>query len=220
MGRLKIPLKAYERLSEVLESLSFIPPDRIRLDPKPGTATEKDVIRAEGRYNCLCELYDGTLVEKPMGFYESRLAFVLCGILDAFLKEHDLGIALAPDGMIRVETDQVRMPDVSYFSWDHFPNRVLPAGAILDAVPDLAVEILSASNTPAEMDRKRQEYFGGGCRLVWEVDPDKKTVRVYTAVEESMLVDENGTLDGGEVLPGFTLSVAEWFARAGKRAKE
>ena len=107
---------------------------------------------------------------------------------------------------------------MAFYSWRLFPDRVLPAGQILEVVPDLAVEILSPSNTKAEMARKRKEYFLGDCKLVWEIDPIKKTVRDYTAPDESRLVRERGTLDGGKVLPGFTLPVAQLFARAGKRS--
>src|SRR5207253_7265409 len=127
-------------------------------------------IRAEARYHRLCELVDGTLVEKPMDFYESRLAGLLFHFLENYLELHDLGIVLGESGMTRVEPGQVRMPDVAFYLWDHFANRRLPRGAILGVVPDLAIEVLSPSNTRAEMGRKRREYFLGGCRLVWEVD--------------------------------------------------
>src|SRR5205085_5123124 len=140
--------------------------------------------------------------------------------LEAFLGEHDLGILLGESGMIRVEPRQVRMPDVSFFSWDQFRGRVLPPGSILNRVPDLAVEVLSPSNTKKEMARKRKEYFMGGCTLVWEIDPIKRTVRVYTAPDESKLVREKGSLDGGTVLPGFKLRIAALFKRAGRVADE
>ncbi len=217
MGRLKPEVRGFAILSELLDRLGDIPPQRIWLNPRPGTATEQDVIQAEARCNRLCELIDGTLVEKAMGFYESRVGLALCFFLEAFLDVHDLGILFPADAMMRLEPGQVRLPDVSFFSWDHFPNRRLPAGQILDRVPDLAVEVLSPSNTKNEMDRKRREYFLNGCKLVWEVDPAKKTVRVYTAPDESRLIRERGTLDGGVVLPGFKLPVAELFARAGER---
>ena len=98
------------------------------------------------------------------------------------------------------------------------PRRRLPAGQILDVVPDLAVEILSPTNTKKEMDRKRREYFKGGATLVWEADPETRTVQVFTGPETSETLDENGVLDGGTVLPGFTLSIRDWFARAGERS--
>jgi Uma2 family endonuclease len=158
-------------------------------------------------------------VEKAMGYYESRLAVVLIGFLEAYLVEHDLGIVLGADGLVRMEPGQVRLPDVCFFAWEKFPNRQLPRAAILDRRPDLAVEILSPSNTRAEMARKRREYFAGGARLVWEVDPEARRVRVYTDAETFTELGEDGTLDGGPVLPGFALPVRRWFERAGERAE-
>jgi Uma2 family endonuclease len=78
--------------------------------------------------------------------------------------------------------------------------------------PDLAVEVLSEGNTAAEMDRKRREYFTSGTRLVWEVDPNTRTVAVYTSPEGPLVLDADQTLDGGAVLPGFTLRLATLFA--------
>ena len=210
----------YERVSDLLATLGDIPLDRIRLRPRPGTATEEDVITSKDRFNRICELVDGTLVEKTVGYYESRLAGVLVTILEIFCAKHNLGIVLTADGLTRIRRGRVRAPDVSFYSWSHFPGHLLPAGQILDMAPDLAVEVLSPSNTKDEMARKRQEYFAGGTRLVWEVDPDKRTVRVYTSPTRSRLLREDKTLDGGDVLPGFRLSIRTLFSRAGKRRKE
>jgi Uma2 family endonuclease len=211
------PPPGYETFAEVLAYLGDIPPERIRLRPPPGTATEDDAIHSKARFGRLCELVDGTLVEKPVGYYESRVAAVLGRFIEGFLEEHDLGIVLGAAGMVRVEPGQIREPDVSFFSWSHFPKRLLPRVEILDMTPDLAVEVLSPGNTKAEMARKRREYFLGGAQLVWEVDPEKRTVRVYTAPDESTLLRQNRTLDGGNVLPGFSLSIQHWFDRVGKR---
>lgn len=71
---------------------------------------------------------------------------------------------------------------------------------------------MSEGNTPAEMTRKRQEYFTAGVQLVWFVDPQRRTVTVYTAVDLFTVLDTSHTLDGGVVLPGFTLSLQELFA--------
>jgi len=200
-------------VADLLNQLG-IPPERILLRPAPGKAKEKDLLRSRR----LCELIDGVLVEKTMGWYESRLEVILIHLLETFLESKPLGFVLSGTAMVRVDPGQVRLPDVSFFLWSRFPNRILPLGQILDLVPDLAVEILSPSNTAKEMARKRQEYFAGGAKLVWEVYPEKRTVEVFTAPDQSTTVEENGVLDGGDVLPGFSLAVSEWFARAGARA--
>jgi Uma2 family endonuclease len=220
MRRTRSVAVTFDTVSELWESLGKVPLERIRLNPPPGTATEEDLIRAEARFNRLCELIDGTLVEKPVGWYESRLAGLLFRDLEDHAEKHDLGFVVGESGMLRVEPRRVRMPDVAFFSWKHFPDRVLPDGQILDLVTDLAIEVLSPGNTRGEMELKRREYFLGGCRLVWEIDPVKKTARVYTAPDESRLVRETGKLDGAEVLPGFELSLAHLFERAGRRRQD
>lgn len=121
-----------------------------------------------------------------------------------------------PDGMTRTGQN-VRLPDVCFFSWSRFPNRLLPQGAILDMAPDLAVEIISPSNTPAEMNRKLQEYFLGGSSLVWFIYPDPPHARIYTTPDRFEEIDQTGTLEGGELLPGFSLPLQQLFDRAGRR---
>lgn len=165
----------------------------------------------------MCELVDGVLVEKATGYYESVLAAVLIGFLRDFLKLHDLGIVAAPDGKTRLLPGLIRAPDVSFVSWSRLPERRLPRRAIPDLAPDLAVEVLSESNTPQEMGRKLKEYFHAGTRLVWLADPEARTVRVYASPEQLVTKTEDDALDGGDVLPGFKLAVREWFAAAGDR---
>ena len=211
------PIEEVETLADLMGQLGAVPLERVRIFPAPGTATEGDVVRIHQQSSRLYELVNGVLVEKAMGFYESRLAAALIGILEEFLKQRDLGIVLAPDGMMRLRPGLVRIPDVSFLSWAHFPGRTLPEEPIPDIVPDLAVEILSEGNTAAEMARKVGDYFEAGVTLVWILDPKTKTVQVYTAADQSSPVREDGTLDGGELLPGFALPVHQWFQRAGKR---
>jgi Uma2 family endonuclease len=203
----------FRTIADLLEHLG-IAAERVRLKPPPGLATEVDVINSRRP----CELIDGVLVEKPVGWYESHLAVLLAYFLVDYLKGQDLGIIVGEAGPMRVEPNQVRVPDVAFYSWDHFPDRLVPDGPILDVVPDLAVEVLSPSNTKKEMARTRSEYFAGGCKLVWEVDRDTRSAAVYTTPDDFTTVDETGTLDGGAVLPGFTLKLSDLFARAGKRS--
>ena len=162
----------------------------------------------------LFELVDGVLVEKPMGFYESRLAAILIYLLEGYLEGRDLGVVSAPDGTMRLRPKLVRLPDVAFVSWERFPNRRLPAERVPAVVPDLAVEVISEGNTEPEMELKLDEYFATGVRLVWYLDPETRTVRVYTSRTDVRELTEDDTLDGGEVLPGFQLPVREWFERA------
>jgi Uma2 family endonuclease len=92
----------------------------------------------------------------------------------------------------------------------------MPDEALPDLAPDLAVEILSESNTVGEMERKVRDYFFAGTRLVWYIDPRRRSVRVYTNPDQCVELGERQTLDGGAVLPGFSLPLAQLFARLPK----
>jgi Uma2 family endonuclease len=190
-----------------------IPLDRICFDPQPGTATEQDLLDLHAKTGRLYELVDGVLVEKAMGLAEAFLAAALVGILRTWVKPRNLGAVLGADGMMRLAPGLVRIPDVSFAYWHRFPNRQVQVGVpIPDLVPDLAVEVLSLSNTADEIERKRGEYFTGGTQLVWIIDPRARTVEVFTAPTVSTLLHEADTLDGGAVLPGFTLPLRDLFA--------
>jgi Uma2 family endonuclease len=202
------------RIADLLESLGGIPAHRVLLYPAPGTATERDLIELHERDGRLYELVDGTLVEKPMGFDESRVAALLVGNLLGFLERHDLGAVVGADAMMRLFPGLVRLPDTAFISWGRYPKKKRRRGEIPTVAPDLVVEVLSKDNTPKEMKRKLREYFEAGVRLVWYVDPSKRTVTVYTAVDRSTVLGEDQRLDGGDVLPGFSLSIRDWFAEA------
>jgi Uma2 family endonuclease len=206
-------------LADLRQRLGGIPLERIWFHPAPGTATEKDVIEAEDRENRLCELVDGTLVEKAMGFEESRLAIELAYVIKSYLDQHDLGICVGADGMMRIAPGLVRIPDVSFVTWDRLPGRESPRDAIPDLAPDLAVEVLSEGNTEAEMARKVREYFEAGVVLVWLIDPKKRTAQVFSTREKAVLVRAGQALDGGDVLPGFTLLLSDLLDR-GRRPRQ
>ncbi len=166
-------------IADLLERLDGIPPERICLHPEPGTATEKDVIEIERRENRLCELIDGVLVEKTIGFYESSVASAIIYLIEAFLNKHDLGIVAGEGGALRFSPRLVYIPDVSFVNWNRLPGRVLPTKPIPDLIPDLAIEVLSKGNTKKEMARKLQDYFTSGVRLVRYVGPRTRTVEDY-----------------------------------------
>jgi Uma2 family endonuclease len=203
----------FETAAELLKRLGNIPPERICFKPPPGTATERDLLTAMRRSDRLYELVDGTLVEKPMGLSESLLACQISTDMNVFARKHDLGLAAGADGTVRLLKGLVRIPDVAFFCWDKLPGRVVPSKPIPELAPDLAVEVLSKTNTPEEMERKLGEYFFAGVRLVWMIDPRKRTAEVYTGPDApAATLGATQSLDGGDVLPGFTLPLAELFA--------
>jgi len=201
-------------VAELVAHVGDVPGDRIRLTPVPGSATEADLLHACEVEKRLCELIDGTLVEKSMGAIESYLAILLGRRIGDFVELHDLGILLGEAGMLRYSPKRIYIPDISFISWAQDPMREMQKQQVPDLHPDLAVEVLSPSNTRREMQKKRVDYFDWGTRLVWELDPATRTMQVFTAPETSTTVQPTGTLDGVEVLPGFTLPLAKLFENA------
>src|SRR5690349_17897405 len=195
------PLRRFANAAEWLHSLGDIPLERIIVDPLPGTATEADLLRLVERDKRLCELIDGTLVEKPMGFWEGQIAAQLIILLGNFVNLRDLGRDFAPDSTMRMRSGHIRLPDVSFIRKDRLPTT---REAVPTIAPDLAVEVLSESNTAREIALKLNEYFQSGTRLAWVVDRRPRTVAIYhSAGKATVVLDEQGTLDGELVLPGL-----------------
>lgn len=203
-------------LADLREHLGGIPIERIRGNPPPGQATVEDLIRNNDQKNGICELIDGVLVEKPLGQYESRLAHLIGYFLENFLEDNDLGICLGADGPLELSSDQVRVPDLTFVSWDQFPDGVPRDESVLRRSPDLAIEVLSKSNTKAEMNRKLDDYFESGTKLAWYIDPVTETAKAYSSPDDFQVIEPGGILDGGDLLPGFKLSLAELFQRANR----
>ena len=208
---------AATNVAELIERLGGVPAGRILLDPPPGTATEADLLRrAHAPERRLCELVEGTLVEKPMSHEESVLAAWLCHLVHAGVRVRPLGKLSTEGGSLRLAGRLVRRPDVAFTPHDRLPPRGQRPPPIPDAAPTFAVEILSDSNTEGEMDRKRREYFAAGTRLVWLVQWRDRSVTVYRHPGRpdagERIDDPSATLDGGDALPGFAVTLAEVFA--------
>jgi len=203
-------------MADVQAHLGGIPLDRIFIHPPIGTGTDEDVVHAKSRLNWICELVDGILVGKTMGFAKSLLTTEITFRLVDFEHQHDLGIVLGPGGPLRILPNQIRIPDASFICWDKFPDRLLPADEIFAVAPDLAVEVIWDGNTEAEMQKKLTDYFAAGVRLVWYIDPPTRTAKAYTAPDRFVTVAQNESLSGGDVLPGLELPLSDVFAGADK----
>ena len=206
-------------VADLVKRLGNIPLDRIRFQPPLGTASEKDVIDIERRRDSLCELVDGTIVDKAAGFKEALVTSQISYALFLYLERDGRGICVGGNCLFRLAPGLVRCPSVAFLAWEKFPNGEIPSDPIADLVPDLVAEVLRNGNTPAEMKRKVGEYFDAGVRLVWLIDPRKRAARVYTAPHRSVAIREDQSLDGGDVLPGFTVSLAELLRRIPRRER-
>lgn len=210
------PTDALRTVADLIERLGNVPAQRVRLHPPPGEATVEDLIRNNDvERDVLCELIDGVLVEKaPMSYFENRLTFVLAYFLHGFLKGRGIGAAFTEGAMYQMNMGNICLPDMTVCLKDKFPSGKVERVPYVDFAPDLAVEVLSAGNTPAEIERKRRELFESGTRLIWVVDPVARSVDVFTGPDAKTTLTEHDTLTGGDLLPGFELPIHEWFRQA------
>ena len=208
------PTAKYANFAEWWHEMGDLPLERIVMNPWIGMATEGDLLKfVEGADKRLCELVDGTLVEKPVGIKESRIAGKLITALNIFLAGKKLGFVSGEAGPFRLQPKRVRLPDVAYTSYASLPTPESADAPILASPPTLAAEVISEGNTKAEMRRKVREYFESGTRLVWLIYPKSKTVAVFESAsdEPTRIVTEGEPLDAAGILPGFSINVAELF---------
>jgi Uma2 family endonuclease len=162
----------------------------------------------------LYEVVDGQRVElPPMGARESHLAMSLAGFLWSFARAQRRGrVETEMLFLLDVKTDLERRPDVAFVSYERWPReRPVPTSAAWQVCPNLAVEVVSPTNTAPEVLRQVREYFQSGAQRVWVVYPDEEQVYVYSSPTSIRVLDRTGELDGEEVLPGFRLLLSEVF---------
>lgn len=206
-----------KNVADLLRDLGDIPPERVRIIPPIGTATIEDLIEVnESGDGPICEWVDDTLVEKAVGQYESWIGSIVNGLFLIYIREKRLGMLLGEAGVVRILPRVGRAADVAFIAWKSMPGGKPPSpeDRVPLMVPDLVVEVLSASNTPREMERKRGEYYTAGVKHVWEIDPIAKTARAYTGVNSVRDIPAGGILSAEDVLPGFQLSLTEVFELA------
>jgi Uma2 family endonuclease len=158
------------------------------------------------------ELVDGELIRmSPTGFLHLQISGLLIALLGGHVRERGLGVVGGEGGFVfRRGPDKVYAPDVVFVRAERLPPKEAWTG-FLDIVPDLAVEVLSPSDTADHINDKVITYLETGVRLVWVVDPRRRTVTVYQPDLTARVLREGNVLDGGEVLPEFRLPLAELF---------
>jgi Uma2 family endonuclease len=210
-----------ETVAELIERLGGIPAERIRFKPTPGTATEADVIRwMDGPERRLFELIDGVLVEKAVGTREGFIGSYIARRLWNYAEPDGLGVVGGADAPFRFRLGLVRFPDVSFVSWNRIPGDEFPEDPIARLIPDLAVEVLSESNTPAEIELKLDHYFEAGVRAAWVIDPKKQSAVLYGTRTRSREIGIDGDLTAPKVLPGFRLPLRDVFASLRRKKRK
>jgi Uma2 family endonuclease len=156
----------------------------------------------------LFELIAGEIVEKMATEEHGVIALNIGALLRAFVKQHSLGrVGVEIRHQLPKDHYNSRLPDVSFTSGT---RSVIRKGG-LPQMPDLAVEIQSPDDSIKKMRNKANYYLANGTRLVWLVFPSKRYVEVYQLDSEMEVLFGDDQLDGVDVLPGFTMSVADVF---------
>lgn len=159
------------------------------------------------------ELIEGVLYRMaPAGMEHGEVGVEFVFHLNSFVRGRDLGRVYGADTgfFLSHEPEIVVAPDAAFVRADRLPPRSRRKG-YSEVVPDLVVEVASANDTQPEIDAKIARYLAAGARLVWAAYPRRRVVGVHPAGEEPREPGEGDVLDGGDVLPGFRLSVAEVF---------
>ena len=165
------------------------------------------------RGKCRYELVKGELYEMPpAGGRHGSVAMRIGVLLGAHVMGNQLGEVFAAETgyIIRRDPDTVRAPDVSFIARDRLPRGELPAG-YLEIIPDLAVEVLSPNDRPNEVRDKVEDWLRAGVSLVWVVDPTSRSATVYQSMDDVQELSEDNSLDGNQVVPGFTCRVGDLF---------
>jgi len=157
----------------------------------------------------LMALTDGKCYE----LVDGELSLLVMALMN-YILPRELGIILDSSTAFTMKNGNKRSPDISFVSRDKLQGLAELPDGFLDGAPDLAIEVLSPNNTIAEIDQKIVEYFENGSRLVWVINLKLHYVLVYrSALEPDRLLKQSDSLDGEDVIAGFTMPLFELFQR-------
>jgi Uma2 family endonuclease len=165
--------------------------------------------------DALFEIVDGKYVEKPgMGAYEIWLGYQIARMLESVAAIPAAG-RVVPEMLfdLRPVVNRHRRPDVAFVSFERWPaDRDVPRSESWPVVPELAIEVVSPSNTSAEVKKKTREYLAAGVRQVWIVYPETGEVECYDAPTSVRIVEAGGVLDASALWPGVAIVVDRLLA--------
>lgn len=180
-------------------TIKLMTAEEFMLLPEPTDGRKQELVRGE------------VITMFPPNWEHGEIAGNVHFAIKMYLLGNPIGRVTVEGGaVVDREPDTVRGPDVSYMSKERMPldKRM---NAYAEGAPDLCVEVLSPSNTRANIREKLTEYFGGGAKLVWVIDPEDRSTTVYRNAQEGRVLHQGTTIDGGDVLPNFTCPVADFF---------
>jgi Uma2 family endonuclease len=181
----------------------------------PDAPTNAPAPPDESALDGLYEIVDDQIVEKDtVGAYELVLANTLADLIRSQPGVRDLGRVLVEVVFdLRPAVNRHRRPDVAFVSFERWPRaREVPDAVSWPIVPDLAIEVVSRSNSAPAVKSKMREYFAAGVRRVWIVFPKTREIEDYDAPTSVRIVEAGGALDASALWPGVRIDVAQVFA--------
>jgi Uma2 family endonuclease len=157
------------------------------------------------------ELDEGRLVRTRLSFSVPAMVAASFGrLVGTFVSDNGLGLCGGADWGFNLasEPDIVRAPDFAFVRSERIPPGGIPRG-FWPGAPDLAIEVLSPDHRYVEIARKVQQYLDAGTRLIWIVEPEDRSVAIHRPGSAMIVFGEDGTIDGEDVLPGFTLRLPD-----------
>lgn len=160
------------------------------------------------------ELVDGEVVEvSPATMRHGVIVATITRLMDEYVRLHHSGIVAAGDVgyVLRRDPDMVRAPDVSFVVWENVPESSLPERGFWEGPPTLAVEVVSPDDRATEIHAKIHDYLMAGTPQVWVLWPPQRSVTVHEPDGSARELGPDVHLDGGDILPGFDVRVADLF---------
>jgi Uma2 family endonuclease len=179
----------------------------------PTTATAPTALSRDP--DVLFEIVNGDYREvPPMGRLASLIATALTSMIWSYATQHKLGLTTVETLFRLGPTGPSRRPDVAFVAFDRMPTAVdtTEDPAQWEVVPNLAVEIVSPTNTIDEIEGKLEDYFHAGVQLVWVIHPLRRRIYAYESLVTVRVLLEKDELTGEPALPGFRLPIAALFA--------
>jgi Uma2 family endonuclease len=181
--------------------------------------TKSQTITADDFYQRPPEERRGELVKgeflqmSPAGHTHGNIAGNVFGLIWAFVKQQQLGRAYAAETgfLLSREPDTVRAPDAAFVTASRVAAQTDKAG-FFDGAPDLAVEVISPSETTEMVEAKLIDYLEAGTKLVWLIYPRTQTIIAYRSLTDVQIFTSADTLTSGDLLPGFAVPVQEIFS--------
>ncbi len=158
------------------------------------------------------ELNEGALVEMTFpSFKHNKVAGRLYVQLELFLREHPLGEAFPSDSGYQLGPATVRGPDISFLRTERMRSLNWDSNDF-DGAPDLAVEVVSRSDSARDLQQKVGQYLEAGAHTVWVIYPDTREIHIFAHDGSVRRIGADGVLEVPELLPGFSVSAHELFA--------